>query len=853
MLKVKNKSHGQQSYYPQVRNKKVISEITKTTYRAHRRRNLLTVFAIFLTTFLLAVILATGVSYWSTISEQQIRMQGMDYDIELSEPREDQVEKICSMDTVRYAGIAVKCAILEQYQDKLLDKTRLYWLDEICWKKQTIPALEYYEGTYPQNENEIMFSQNTLKAMGIQNPKMGMKLPVYYFTLAENSGEKTLKKEFILCGWYRDYSGNQRGYVSKDFWETTGVKQTDFTQGSLKITLKNPLYSEQDIIEMQNQIDMDRNQYIDADYYTISNFCKIAAGLIVMLFMIFASGYLFIYNTLYISISKDIRYYGQLKTIGMTSVQLKKMVYQLANRNAMIGIPLGLAAALITGKMIIPQLLHIINPIFSAEDVVAVKLWVFLIAGGFALLTNLISCKKPAKMAGDCSPVEALRYIPGTVRGNNSAASHKRERGGVYSMALQNMFRDKKQAIIIFSSFIIAISIFLIVNVVIRENDARLVLNEVCTFDIQFKNETTLDDKCRQVITADKISQIEQIKGVKSVRRVTSAEVVIPYQKDVYEKYYKELYKSRYSPGNYEEDMALYQKEPENSYFTSRLISVDEKGFSLLNESLGNTLDKKAFENGETAVAIKFLNIIKGDGGMPGKTVHFYLPGEKKQKHSIQIAAVGDNYSNPAYFAGGLPPELIVSQKYAEKLMGELFTELINVEYEDAFSKETEKKVKKVFKGEKLVSHESKLERYSEMKNSEIQVKVLGNSIGLIIAMLAALNYLNMMAANVQNRSKEFATLESIGMTTKQIKKMLRAEGIGYMAVSTILSLAAGIPLSYAVFDAMNLYRISFSVPWLRDSILFIVILILCMTAPVLLYQRTQSTSIIERLRDCEN
>lgn len=188
-------------------------------------------------------------------------------------------------------------------------------------------------------------------------------------------------------------------------------------------------------------------QIIDADYDTISNFCKIVAGLIIMLFMIFTSGYLFIYNTLYISVSKDIRYYGQLKTIGMTSVQLKRMVYQQAIWNAVIGIPLGLIAAVVAAKIVIPQLLHIINPILSASDVVSVNVWVFLIAGCFALLTNLISCKKPAKIAGECSPIEAVRYTIGTGKVKN----RKRESGGIYSMALQNMFRDKKQAVIILS------------------------------------------------------------------------------------------------------------------------------------------------------------------------------------------------------------------------------------------------------------------------------------------------------------------------------------------------------------------------------------------------------------------
>ncbi len=835
-----------------VKNKKVIREISGTTYRANKKKNMLTAFAIILTTFLISIVMAIGVSYWNTISERQIRMEGMDYDIELSEPREDQVETIRTMDNVENAGVAVKCAIIEQYQDKSLDKVRLYWLDETCWEKQTIPALESYEGNYPQGMNEIMLGMNTLKGMGIQEPEIGMKLPITYFSLNNSENEELLQNEFVLCGWYKDYSGNQRGYVSKDFFESTGVKQTDFTQGALKITLRNPLYSEKDITEMQNLIGLDGNQIINADYDTISNFCKIVIGLTVMLLMIFASGYLFIYNTLYISISKDIRYYGQLKTVGMTSVQLKRMVYQQAIWNALIGIPLGLIAAVLTAKIIIPQLLHVVNPVFSASDVVAVKIWVFLVAGCFALFTNLVSCRKPAKMAGDCSPIEALRYTAGAGRRKN----RRRGSGGMYSMALQNMFRNKKQAVIIFTSFIIAISIFLVINVIIRENDAKLILNEAYSFDMQIKNETTLEDDRQQLITEDKISEIEKIEkieGVRSVRKVTSAEAVIPYQEEVYGTYYKELYQSRYSPGNYEEDMKLYQQEPDNAFFNTRFISVDEKGFEILNESLGNVLNKDEFENGKIAVAVKMFT--EGNNGMTGKAVRFYLPDgtQPEEEYAIQIAAVGNSYDNPAYFSGGYTPNLIVSEKYAEELMEEPFTELINIEYEEPFSKETEQKVKAVFEGNKQVSCESKLERYSEMKNLETQVKVLGNSIGFIIAMLAILNYLNMMAASVQNRSREFATLESIGMTTIQIKKMLRAEGIGYAMISILISMMVGLPVSYAVFNGMNLYRISFSVPWMSNFILFIIVLVLCMTAPVLIYQRTQNFSIIERLRNAED
>ena len=60
--------------------------------------------------------------------------------------------------------------------------------------------------------------------------------------------------------------------------------------------------------------------------------------------MVLSAGYLSIYNTLYISISKDIRYYGQLKTIGMTNMQLTGLVYRQALWNALAGIPVGLLA-----------------------------------------------------------------------------------------------------------------------------------------------------------------------------------------------------------------------------------------------------------------------------------------------------------------------------------------------------------------------------------------------------------------------------------------------------------------------------------------------------------------------------
>ncbi|MCI8647134.1 MAG: FtsX-like permease family protein [Firmicutes bacterium] len=833
-----------------VNNKGIVAEVAKITYRANWKRNLLTIFAILLTTFLISIVIAIGSSYWDAISQRQLRMEGMDYDISLTEPKKEQAELIRSMENVKWAGLSVKCAIAEKYQDLSLGKSRLYWVDDTCWNRQIIPALETWKGTYPQKEDELLLSEPLLKAMGIKNPKLGMKLPIGYFSLADEGGEDgdeeaLVQKDFTLCGWYRDYSGRQQGYVSKAFFRTTGVKQTDLTQGSLKITLKSPFYTKEDIVSMQNAVKIGRQQIIEADYDTISTFLKMLVVLALMLIMIFVTGYLFIYNSLYISISKDIRYYGQLKTVGMTSRQLKGIIYRQTLTNSLIGIPLGIISSALVSGIIISGILSAMDPL-SADAVSPAQLWVYLISGVFAFLTNLLSSKKPAKIAGDCSPVEAIRYT-GVKAGRRAK---KREQAGIGAMAFQNMFRDKKQAVIILMSFTIAIAVFLVINVVVRANNAEHLLNSIYSFDIEMVNETSIEENEHQIFTEKKLAQIREIPGVKDVRTVTAARAVIPYDEAFLGEYYRELYKSRYTPGNYEKDIKLYKHDPANDLFLSRLVGIetDGKEFELLSQE-ADGLNAADFEAGKTAVTVRGV-MVDSDCHMKGKTAVFSLPQspQPKKQHSLRIAAVTRHC--PAVFSEGYTPELIVSQTFAEKLLGKTFTEVVRVTYDEAFSKETEKQVRAVFAGEKDVTYNSKLDRYDEMQHSQNQVMVLGGSLGVLIALLAVLNYLNMMAASIQNRSKEFAALESIGMTSRQVRKMLSLEGAGYGILSLVAAAVAGIPASYLVFESTNLYGgLSWSVPWGSNLLLFAIVILLCMAAPVLLYRRTQKASIIDRLR----
>ncbi len=820
-----------------VNNTSIVNSVAKKTYRANKKRNILTIFAIILTTFLVLSILGIGIGYWQMISERQIKMNGMDYDIELTEPTDEQVKIARESELVRNAGVSVKCAVVESANNKKLSKIQLYWVDKICWEKQCLPAFDSFVGEYPKNENEVMLSKEALRHMGIKNPKIGMEIEVEYTPLAENvQMTNTRNCTFSLSGYYTDFTGAAKGYVSDIFYQGTGAKQTDFTQGTLKLTLKNPLYSKQTILSLQEQFHIANNQIINADYDSINTFIKTVLVLVGLLIMIFASGYLFIYNTLYISVSKDIRYYGQLKTIGMTSVQLKKVVYSQAVKTSCWGIPIGLIIGYLVSVRLIPIVLAIKNPELAKTATFSYYPRLLIVAAVFSLLTVFASCKKPAMIAGKCSPIEAIRY-------NTEKSKGYKTQNGIKWMAWRNIFRDKKKAIIVLSSFIVSMVIFFTINVIIKENDSKSILDEIYSYDLQLVNETFLESD-KSAITREDIVKITKIGGVKDARIIYSAIITVPYQKDVFGDFYKELYQSRYSPGNYDEDILAYKNgKNTEGFFDSKIIGIDQNELKILTEEAGIKIDEQKFDKGEIALTCGWLSITPTDA--VGKDVSFSLM-DNAQEQKIHIAGVVDD---PSYFASGYTPSIIVSENMFMKLVDEPAIELAYIDYNNSFDEKPEKQLKNIFVDTKDVSYDSKLDLYYDMLDSEMQIRIWGNGIGIIIAILSIMNYINMMVAGVENRQKEFAVLESIGMTKRQIRKVLIWEGVGYATISSVMSIIIGIPLSYIVFMSMNIYGINFSIPILSNLILFVGILLVCVIVPPVIYQSLCKGTVLERMR----
>lgn len=134
-------------------------------------------------------------------------------------------------------------------------------------------------------------------------------------------------------------------------------------------------------------------------------------------------------------------------------------------------------------------------------------------------------------------------------------------------------------------------------------------------------------------------------------------------------------------------------------------------------------------------------------------------------------------------------------------------------------------------------------------------INLLGNGAAILLIVLGLINFVNVMLTGVIARKNEFAIMESIGTTKKQIKKILTLEGGIYAIISTILIMTFGNAFLLLVADAVpNIVNYAkFEYPVLLVVCLIAAIFVICLSVPAIVYKATSNETVIERLHNFEN
>lgn len=155
---------------------------------------------------------------------------------------------------------------------------------------------------------------------------------------------------------------------------------------------------------------------------------------------------------------------------------------------------------------------------------------------------------------------------------------------------------------------------------------------------------------------------------------------------------------------------------------------------------------------------------------------------------------------------------------------------------------------------EPLMNYSSKSIREAEFAGMKNMVLAVGGALSLVIGMIGILNFVNSMMTSILTRRREFAMLQSIGMTGKQLLQMLMTEGVWYGAASGLVSLVLGVVLSLLAVRnlAGSLWFFSYHFTVLPLVLTVPVLLAVGILLPAVMLRSVERQSVVERLREAE-
>ena len=820
-------------------NKKILNKLAKNTLRRNKKQMSILFLTICLSAFMLFSVFTLGITYLDLSRQQDTRLNGAEYDIALMNGfTEQQKESLGENSFTRSVGTESYAGYVKSTEYDHTVDTGLLWCDQTFWEEKMAPARTKTEGFYPQEKKQLMVTREGLKALGKEDLQIGDSLSLTY---EDNTGIHT--GEFVISGIWDGYGDKAPVFVSEEFY-----KQSDYRleyDGILCIKLKQDFLLPGTIDKIEDSLELSERQAFQPSPY-IENSLKILAGIWGLSAVICLSAYLLIYNILYLSVSGKIRYYGLLQALGMTRKQILEFIKKQMLLISAGGIAAGIVLGILTSLILIPYVMEILG--ISMEDMkLSFHPFILLVSTAVSGTAVFLGIRKPVGKAADTSPVEAVKYRG---LGNAGQGNRKvRKKNLLWNMAWEQIRKNKKKSTVAFLSLAVSLSVFYCLTTIISSHGTRTVAANYWDADLTIRNSTqTAEDinSLKPALDGIFLEDLKKIEGIRELHRVEGAPVTFP--EDGFFREWIQNYAGSRPYLSYNEILPQYRETPESFY--GMVKGIDEEEFDYLNQILENPVDKTAFLAGEECI-LYYPGFQVPDGYVGEKNITFSCEGRTA---SVSIAAVCYEW----YYGGtrNIGPNLIISQDYLESLVDKTYTFNLNIKYRETYDENTEGKIRELIEGSPYSSDlllESKLENMQTIQDSQGDMMEISIVISLLLLLVGVLNYGNTMAASIQSRKLTFAIMESLGMSGRQIRKLLVREGMLYAFFSIAVTVTAGTLITYICFQAVNYTGIPFSVPVLPLLCSGVLVLILCAAVPLLSYKRLQKNpSIVERLREYE-
>lgn len=481
-------------------NTNVIRLLSEAIRKCNKGRNRILMGAVVLCILTLTFVFGTAYGKINAEYTKNIRMDGTTASTYIEEGTKQQYKKVHSLGYVRETGRRMKMGEATE-SGKKESICSIQVLDQAAWEKMMKPAYTDIYGTYPEKQQEIMLSVKTLKKLGIDNPKRGMKIALD----VSISFFQTEKEEFELSGWYSAYtegngSNKAIGYVSEKKLKEWGY---DIKDGSdILICPSNDMDWKDTEEKLYEDVPMkDNSQQIIATDTAKNRAVKEVTGsygmAAVEAVVILCGMFLLVYNVMQISMAGDIRQMALLHTIGTTKKQIRKIYIRQIMRTIVPGGITGTVLSVLLLRYLIPELLgrQYLNGYGGAEELQIFRVEILLLAVVFTLLVILGASEQVIWQTVNRTCIEGMHYTEQKGRkkqqhgkaghADKGAVSNKKKRSEIQElcfMAWKNVTRYRQRFVITVISLFLGIEMFLIVMVITDGSDYANIINQRADF-----------------------------------------------------------------------------------------------------------------------------------------------------------------------------------------------------------------------------------------------------------------------------------------------------------------------------------------------------------------------------------
>ncbi|GAA0862393.1 ABC transporter permease [Paraclostridium tenue] len=739
------------------------TKIAKSNLMINKAKSIIIIITIILSTTLLSAVGLTCLDWSKANKERVIKYSGTQHGV-YGNMGEKKIEEIKAHADIDAVGLLNGIGIIN-YDDK--SKVALSYVND---KSMELSSIKLEKGSMPKLKNEIALDDLALKKLGYKG-RIGEKIKIKYEDYAKKG---FTENEFILSGIIesnemakikRIYSG----IVSKEYMNSTrDMSKENF---NAYITIKEETNLSGDELKLKvEDIAKDLNipkarVLVNEDYInTLKPDMEVIMWGVVIGIIVIMSSILVIYNIFHLSVVTKVQEFGKLRAIGATKKQIKSIVLKEGIFLSMIGVPIGVLVGFLINEFVIGKIFMFEGKAFKLPMIIGVMI--------ISLITIYISLLKPMKEASKVSIIEAVRY-------NGEDKNNKKSRKGYESINLNrlscaNLSRNKKRTYITVISLSLSAIIFVVISSVMNSIDAEKMTRERFSQDIKIDLDGYTYGEEDSPDTEMNILQKNNPLGENFINKLLNINGVTNIDKSKSAKCELNGYKTEYKYHD--------------------LSSVNENDLKNLEFYLEDgEINLEKLKSGEE-ILITQPELATEIGIKVGDKITLTLyDGDKKIKKEFKVQGIT---SNPSTFA--------MHYDAFDKMFDTDTTTTISVYTQKGEYENIKSYIESLDKNDDYIQANYIDELLKDNKLSIAVTKGIGYALVVIIGIIGFMNLINSMITSIITRKKELGMLQAIGLTDKQLVKMLNIEAMFYIGTMILSSLTLGTGIGYIAVYAFR-------------------------------------------------